>query len=1117
MFFFFLVKLEVRYLSQDQHTLFFIMANNVTDNAAPQQIFSGESNDYSSSLSTVHKDENTAEKEYSDQKVIKYISNELKTDSVVRLSHINLKTLPAEAVTLMVANSTDKLYMQKNKLESLPENFCKMSSLRLLDLKDNLITVFPSTVLPSSIEILDVSNNLISELDITLASVLPNLKYLNLKHNKFSSIKQLFPLLKLPRLRILELDEYDDSDTSIKDLAILKEYGVDTDPLQALRNYFEKEPLEKKTKSARNTTGDRTLSSDQQENDAYLYSHSKYNDYFKRLSVLPEELNEDSVDKTPKSIHLNSFRPVDHNDSEYPDRGTRLFFHTGKHDATTTAVTGHLFNQENTPQPADEPKQNGNAPSSFNKWNNIRNSRLKTQTHRTHDLYRTPPPKTHAPQNFQQPPNVPATVLEAADGPSNKKENALQLPKMNHETSARHEPLQKLTISSNTETGLNLSDTSCFSNTMQREHMGTSIQEQNLKQSMEGPLKDGKPSSPCLPSDTRGERALAKKEKISKATYLHIKAVRYDRLLICCRKLLFVFTECQQTIRRITSFGKDKTVAMNVVSLLYGVTSHIDNLVEVLEKVESSEKQVDSVILIQSCTAIIPSFKQIFKLLSTNFDSFFQGNDICFLRMFYVTITSSYNELCNAWSLVKQESAEAMALKKENITHQKSHVQRKMTMLSPKSTKSQPTSSTMLSQLAQSFQSTPNLQAQLLKRKTSQNAKLPKLVRTTSLNEPPTQGGSSSFSTGRHRSSTMLATKKIDEHVQPKKSILQNSEKGNSQSTLDNNQDFENESNFVNKTINLPRDKLATELNLSNHPSSVKPLANDVHSENTDQKLKQRAASSTGNHVPISTSESSTAVPPARSIHRGMPLNKSGIANDSSVSQMAEPSKTFELPSKDSSASIREIDQKLYKTLQTVVSTASHVNAELNSTVSKAAIAHAQNVSSNDESSKSSELLAPKIKLLMGTCVSCMDLSTHMKSRLTILMQNEVSLLTPIEKRKTWELVNTFLKSIIALLGNAKSVINEVGGFGDLRPGLGNLAKITKEVTLILNNSSYKNAGSIPSSQLNTKDGKGPPLAQQNSQTTATSGVYPGIFPDLKTTPSVASASAPAMNYFDQN
>ncbi|SCU83313.1 LANO_0B08878g1_1 [Lachancea nothofagi CBS 11611] len=56
--------------------------------------------------------------------------------------------------------------------------------------------------------------------------------------------------------------------------------------------------------------------------------------------------------------------------------------------------------------------------------------------------------------------------------------------------------------------------------------------------------------------------------------------VTHDELLIACRKLLFSLTECQQSIRKITSFCEDKAVADNSVSLPYSVRSHIDNLVE---------------------------------------------------------------------------------------------------------------------------------------------------------------------------------------------------------------------------------------------------------------------------------------------------------------------------------------------------------------------------------------------------------------------------------------------------------------------------------------------------------------------------------------------------------
>lgn len=116
------------------------------------------------------------------------------------------------------------------------------------------------------------------------------------------------------------------------------------------------------------------------------------------------------------------------------------------------------------------------------------------------------------------------------------------------------------------------------------------------------------------------------------------------------RKILFSFSELHSSIRRFTSFCSDKKVTMKMVSYLYSTKSNIDSLVENLEIMEESGDNSEQIV--QALHHCIGSFKSIMKLLHENIQSFVGNIEVCFIRMVYLSVFGSLNELQNAYLLL---------------------------------------------------------------------------------------------------------------------------------------------------------------------------------------------------------------------------------------------------------------------------------------------------------------------------------------------------------------------------------------------------------------------------------------------------------------------------------
>ncbi|CEP64859.1 Sog2p LALA0_S14e00892g [Lachancea lanzarotensis] len=470
--------------------------------------------------------------------------------------------------------------------------------------------------------------------------------------------------------------------------------------------------------------------------------------------------------------------------------------------------------------------------------------------------------------------------------------------------------------------------------------------------------------------------------------------VSHDELLVACRKLLFCFTECQQSIRKITSFCEDKAVAVNAISLLYNVRSHIDNLVELLEQSENPTSTKNGV-MIQLCLTIITTFKQVFILLRKHFRAFFQGNDICFARMFYMNLLCSYTEMFNAWNLITPHTNLANARRRVTRTHSLS--------------------------TSHGYKHIPRARSNTLQRSVTSNAPLPA---TSPLPQP-----------AGHRSANVSV--------------------------------------------------------MTTPPPAQSSVGGELRSDNEGSPRMKTEASQ---HSPQAARRAATDIPTSS----GTPII---------------PGSTSSKPSLDENSDT-DVDSQLYHTLESVITMVNVVYAQLTSAITKSAIASTKSA----ESSSITSSIAAKIKDLTDTCYQSKELSKMLKERLSLIYESASDDFSGAkEKVKTWEHINAFLKSIISILANTKIIMKDLPILHEVRPNLASLAKVTKDVTVILDLSSYRSVSQAAQQQQQQQLAEPSLAKQQHTHSQASIATEEPSNPPMVTplsTPSLVTVHA--TNPFDQ-
>lgn len=204
-------------------------------------------------------------------------------------------------------------------------------------------------------------------------------------------------------------------------------------------------------------------------------------------------------------------------------------------------------------------------------------------------------------------------------------------------------------------------------------------------------------------------------------------------------------------------------------------------------------------------------------------------------------------------------------------------------------------------------------------------------------------------------------------------------------------------------------------------------------------------------------------------LRQNLPFKMSNVNNSTSLDPKQPGAKQQHLTvNTDINNDLNEIDEKLYTALEITTSNAQVVFSELNKAISKSAVASA---TGNPPSLPSiSPSVASKVKELTSICVLSMDITKRLKQKLNIVRQD-----TSLSVKKAfWDDINSFLKSIIQTFSAVKSVMKDMPILNEIRSSMATLSKDTKDVTILLEVSSYR---SMPSEISQSQAG----LPQNNS------------------------------------
>lgn len=152
------------------------------------------------------------------------------------------------------------------------------------------------------------------------------------------------------------------------------------------------------------------------------------------------------------------------------------------------------------------------------------------------------------------------------------------------------------------------------------------------------------------------------------------------------------------------------------------------------------------------------------------------------------------------------------------------------------------------------------------------------------------------------------------------------------------------------------------------------------------------------------------------------------------------------LQSAEHTLSMEEIDEKLYESIELAIANAQVVFNELTKAINKSAVA-----STNNGPQVMSSVVATKFKDLTNTCMALMDITRRLSLNLASIKFNT----TPQMKRNFWDDINTFLKAIIQTFSSVKLIMKDAPILNDVRQSMASLTRATKELTILLEASSY--------------------------------------------------------------
>lgn len=148
-------------------------------------------------------------------------------------------------------------------------------------------------------------------------------------------------------------------------------------------------------------------------------------------------------------------------------------------------------------------------------------------------------------------------------------------------------------------------------------------------------------------------------------------------------------------------------------------------------------------------------------------------------------------------------------------------------------------------------------------------------------------------------------------------------------------------------------------------------------------------------------------------------------------------------------------DEQLYDRIYYAVNAAQTVLGQLTNAISRASAQTTTSPEATESSTTDYERdtmsMSSKVKDLASACVPCGEITQRLRSRMDELRDTG-----GVDRRGFWDDTNTFLKTVIGILGNTKQAMNDLPTLGDARPSLATLTKLAKEIPYLLEMSSYR-------------------------------------------------------------
>lgn len=551
----------------------------------------------------------------------------------------------------------ETISMSNKHIDELPENILIIGhNVKYFDIHSNNLTLLPMSLQDfKNLEILDISSNKIWQIPNSIISNLPNLRVLSLKDNKF---KYLPPTIgELENLNFLEVA---DNPLVLPPQDLIKSFQKQRSGLDwvvELKNYL-------------------------------VANKSILNQKSAELFELRKNRNE-TIQNQDETIHHTGpsvSRSMSASDTRSSRASRRMGLIIKKNDRSTSNsddITEELESNSSSFLTAQDA-------SILSTSNDSSSHSFSQPSHENSFQIETPPPvSASVPTSQATSPNQPPSVLQHSKTsnslsnvnsnsgarltrpiPTRQRSNTLKeidrfMEKNEVDTenksSAYFRRLSTLQELPSDESNASRPESSNVNNRTQQVSLDVKNEKEPINQNDHDSLKQLSSLHLSVKSDETPRLSVGVSRstpipphELSPTKIPSAKKHSSTAIIKVSRKILFAFSELHSSVRRFSGFCGDKKVRYKMVSYLYTTKSNVDTLVENLEIMEEHGNNIDQIVTcLRSC---ITSFKAMMTLLTDNFQVSVKNIDLCFIRMLYLTIYGSTNELLNAYRILVPNS-----------------------------------------------------------------------------------------------------------------------------------------------------------------------------------------------------------------------------------------------------------------------------------------------------------------------------------------------------------------------------------------------------------------------------------------------------------------------------